>query len=40
MNFLDRFFEKTTRQLARGSSRRGLLKGLGGLLVGSAPTST
>jgi len=36
MNFLDRFFEKKSRQLARNTSRRGVLKGLGGLLVGSA----
>ena len=36
MKFLDRFFEKKTRQLARNTSRRSILKGLGGLLVGSA----
>jgi methylamine dehydrogenase light chain len=36
MNFIDRLFEQRTRDLAQRSSRRGLLKGLGGLLVGGA----
>ena len=36
MNILDKLFERQTRQLAQRSSRRGMLKGLGGLLVGSA----
>lgn len=36
MNFLDRFFEKKSRQIAQSSSRRGLLKTLGGALVGAA----
>ena len=36
MKFLDRLFERQTRQLAQRSSRRGMLKGLGGLLVGGA----
>jgi len=38
MNFLDRFIEKSTRHLARNTSRRSLLRGLGGMLVGSAAT--
>jgi methylamine dehydrogenase light chain len=36
MSFIDRLFEKRTRQLAQQSSRRGMLKSLGGLLVGAA----
>ncbi len=36
MNILDKLFEKQTRQLAQRSSRRGILKGLGSLLVGGA----
>ncbi len=36
MNFIDRLFERRARDLAQRSSRRGLLKGLGGLLVGGA----
>ncbi|MEJ2760629.1 MAG: methylamine dehydrogenase light chain [Gammaproteobacteria bacterium] len=36
MNFLDRFIEKSARHLARSTSRRSLLRGLGGMLVGSA----
>jgi methylamine dehydrogenase light chain len=36
MSFLDRLFEKKSRQLAQRSSRRGVLKNLGGLLVGAA----
>jgi methylamine dehydrogenase light chain len=36
MKILDKLFERQTRQLAQRSSRRGLLKGLGSLLVGSA----
>ena len=36
MKFLDTLFEQKTRQLAQRSSRRGMLKGLGSLLVGSA----
>ena len=36
MKFLDRLMEQGSRDLAQRSSRRGLLKGLGGLLVGSA----
>ncbi len=36
MNFIDKMFEQRTRDLAQRSSRRGLLKGLGGLLVGGA----
>jgi methylamine dehydrogenase light chain len=34
MNFLDRFFEKSARKVAQTSSRRGLLKALGGGIVG------
>lgn len=36
MNILDRFLEKNARKLAQRSSRRGLLKLLGGSLVGAA----
>ena len=36
MNFFDRLVEQRSRQLAQGSSRRGLLKGLGAMLVGGA----
>ncbi|MCY4425711.1 MAG: methylamine dehydrogenase (amicyanin) light chain [Halieaceae bacterium] len=36
MKLFDSLFEKRTRQLAQCSSRRGLLKSLGGLLVGGA----
>ena len=36
MNILDKLFERQTRQLAQRSSRRGILKGLGSLLVGGA----
>ncbi|MCZ6829707.1 MAG: methylamine dehydrogenase (amicyanin) light chain [Gammaproteobacteria bacterium] len=36
MNFLDDLFERRSRQLAQRSSRRGVLKQLGGLLVGAA----
>ena len=36
MKIFDRLFEQQARQLAQRSSRRGLLKGLGGLLVGGA----
>lgn len=36
MKFFDKLVEQRSRQLAQRSSRRGLLKGLGGLLVGSA----
>ena len=36
MKIIDRLFEKQSRQLAQRTSRRGMLKGLGGLLVGSA----
>ena len=36
MKIFDRLFEKQARHLAQRSSRRGLLKGLGGLLVGGA----
>ncbi|MBN7797341.1 methylamine dehydrogenase light chain [Parahaliea mediterranea] len=36
MKFLDRMMEQRSRELAQRSSRRGLLKGLGSLLVGSA----
>ena len=35
MNLLDKLFEQKSRQLAQHSSRRGLLKTLGGLLVGA-----
>lgn len=35
MNWLDRLIEKSARTVAQTSSRRGLLKGLGALLVGS-----
>lgn len=36
MKFIDRIFEQRSRQLAQHSSRRGLLKGLGAMLVGGA----
>ena len=36
MKFLDKWFEQGTRDLAQRSSRRGMLKGLGSLLVGGA----
>lgn len=36
MNFFDKVFEQRSRQLAQRSSRRGLLKGLGAILVGGA----
>jgi len=36
MNIFDRWFEKGTRDLAQRSSRRGMLKGLGALMVGGA----
>ena len=36
MKFLDDLVERRTRKLAQQSSRRGLLKNLGGLLVGGA----
>ncbi len=36
MKYLDRWIEQGSRDLAQRSSRRGLLKGLGGLLVGTA----
>ncbi len=36
MKFFDRFFEKTARDVAQRSSRRGLLKTLGISLVGAA----
>ncbi len=36
MKLLDKLFERQSRSLAQHSSRRGLLKSLGGLLVGSA----
>ena len=36
MKFLDDLFERRSRQLAQHSSRRGVLKQLGGLLVGGA----
>ncbi len=36
MSFIDRIFERQTRQLAQQSSRRGMLKSLGGVLVGAA----
>ncbi len=36
MKFLDRFFEQQSRQLARSTSRRSMLKRLGGVLVGTA----
>ena len=36
MKFFDHFFEKATRGVAQRSSRRGLLKTLGGGLVGGA----
>ena len=35
MKSLDKLFEQQTRQLAQRSSRRGMLKTLGGLLVGA-----
>ena len=35
MSMFDRFFERRARHLARTTSRRSLLKGLGGLLVGA-----
>jgi methylamine dehydrogenase light chain len=36
MSIIDRIFEQRSRRLAQRSSRRGLLKGLGGMLVGAA----
>lgn len=36
MNVFDRMIERRSRELAQRSSRRGLLKGLGALMVGSA----
>ncbi len=36
MKWLDRYVERASRRVAQQSSRRGLLKGLGFLLVGSA----
>ncbi|MFQ5659720.1 MAG: methylamine dehydrogenase light chain [Gammaproteobacteria bacterium] len=36
MKWLDRLAEQSARKIAQRSSRRGLLKGLGALLVGSA----
>ncbi|MFT5482770.1 MAG: methylamine dehydrogenase light chain [Halieaceae bacterium] len=36
MKYLDKLFEQRTRELAQRGSRRGLLKGLGALLVGTA----
>ena len=36
MSFLDNLFEIRVRQVAQRSSRRGMLKSLGGLLVGGA----
>ena len=36
MNWLDKFTEKTARTVAQKSSRRGVLKGLGVFLAGSA----
>ncbi len=36
MKWLDKVAEASSRKVAQRSSRRGLLKGLGGLLVGSA----
>ena len=36
MKFFDHFFEKASRGVAQRSSRRGLLKTLGGGLVGGA----
>ncbi|EED36772.1 aralkylamine dehydrogenase light chain [Luminiphilus syltensis NOR5-1B] len=36
MSLLDRIFEKQARQVAQQSSRRGMLKKLGGALVGAA----
>ena len=36
MKFLDKLFERQARQLAQRSSRRGMLKAVGGLMVGSA----
>ena len=36
MNLFDRMIERRSRELAQRSSRRGLLKGLGALMVGSA----
>ncbi len=36
MNILDRLFEKRVRSLAMQGSRRGLMKVLGGMLVGAA----
>lgn len=36
MNFFDKVVERNSRRLAQRSSRRGLLKGLGALLVGGA----
>ena len=35
MSFLDRLFEKQARNVAQTSSRRGMLKKLGGALVGA-----
>ena len=36
MRWMDKLFEKSARRVAQQSSRRGILKGLGGILVGSA----
>ena len=36
MKLLDKWFEQSSRDLAQRSSRRGVLKGLGSLLVGGA----
>ncbi len=36
MMWMDKFIEKSARSVARNSSRRGLLKGLGAMLVGTA----
>jgi len=36
VKFLDQLFERRARRLAQTSGRRGVLKGLGGLLVGGA----
>ncbi|MGI9294363.1 MAG: methylamine dehydrogenase light chain [Pseudomonadales bacterium] len=38
MKLLDKFFEKSARNVAQHSSRRGLLKGLGTALLGTAAT--
>ncbi|MEP1470883.1 MAG: methylamine dehydrogenase light chain [Halieaceae bacterium] len=36
MKFIDKLFERKARQLAQSSSRRSMLRGLGGFLVGAS----